>query len=105
MNIQVWKNVFSKHCYNLRNAKINKFLSTSAKFYTKKQYRMKNNFTFREDLKKVCLENSKSKISSSRFFSEQNEYDTENKDSDFIHGFVSGDLLSPDVNRNQHKIV
>lgn len=104
MNIQAWKNVFSKYCYNLHSAKINKFLSTSAKFYSKKQYRMKNKFTFRDDLKKDCSEKSKSKMSS-RFLSEQNEYDTENNDSDFIHGFVSGDLLSPDVNRDLPRIM
>lgn len=105
MSSRVWKSVISKHCYNLCDPKINKFLATHTKFYSKKQYRMKNKFNFREDLKKNSLENSNNKISSSSLFSESNDYDVENNNSNFIHGFVSRDLLSQDLNRNQRKIV
>lgn len=101
MSSRIWKSVISKHCYKLCDAKINKFLATPTKLYSKNQYRMKNKFNFSEDLKK----NSKSKISSSSLFSESNDYDEENNNSNFIHGFVSRDLLSQDLNRNQRKIV
>lgn len=104
MNIQMWKSTFSKHCYNLCDAKINKFITIHTKFYSKKRYRMLNKFNFHEDLKKVSSENFKNE-KSSKLFSESNDCDVGNKKSNFIHGFVSRDLLSQDVNKNHRKIV
>lgn len=103
MSIQSWKSVFT-YCNLCYCVKLNRYLCTSAELYSKKHYRMKNKFTFHEDLKNVDLEDSENRNSS--LSSESDEYDQRsNRNSNFTYGFISADLLSQSKSHTLQKTV
>ena len=104
MCIQLWRNALS-YCNLCSYVKVSKLWCMSAKLYSTKQYRMKNKFTFKEDLKKVGLKNYKSETSFVESFSKKYEFHKENINSSLTDGFVSADLLSQAKSQTTQKNV